>query len=341
MVGARPYLERRHGRGLPPPPVSVSPMTEPDLTDADAPPTVSHEPATTSSVTVPRDPPTSTSPAALLRQLGLRPRKRFSQSFLVDPHLPAQIVRAADVEGNDEILEIGPGLGVLTRSLAGRAARVVGVELDRDLAAALPRLVPENVRIVAEDALRFEPHLHFAGPYKLVANLPYSVTSPVVLRYLAIRPGPTLLVVMVQKEVAERIAAGPGRRSYLAVAVQSVARTRIVRTVSAGAFFPRPKVESAVLRLDPLPVSLVSDERRPRFLKVVQAGFAQPRKQLANSLAQGLALPKSEATDLLAQAGIAPDRRPQELELDEWVRLYEQTTEEPMRAPLVEEGGEY
>ena len=266
--------------------------------------------------------PVLTSPAALLRRLGLRPRKRFSQSFLVDPRLPEQIVRAADVAATDEILEIGPGLGVLTRALAARAARVVAVELDRDLARALPRLVPENVLVVPGDALRLDPGEHFAAGYKLVANLPYQITSPVLFRYLDIRPRPGLLVVMVQQEVAERISARPGRLSYLGVAVQSVAAARILRRVPPGAFFPRPKVDSAILRLDPLPTPLVPDERRPGFLKLVQAGFAQPRKQLANSLAQGLGAPKGEALALLARAGIPPDRRPQELDLHEWRQLF-------------------
>ena len=266
--------------------------------------------------------PVLTSPAALLRRLGLRPRKRFSQSFLVDPRLPEQIVRAADVAATDEILEIGPGLGVLTRALAARAARVVAVELDRDLARALPRLVPENVLVVPGDALRLDPGEHFATGYKLVANLPYQITSPVLFRYLDIRPRPGLLVVMVQQEVAERISARPGRLSYLGVAVQSVAAARILRRVPPGAFFPRPKVDSAILRLDPLPTPLVPDERRPGFLKLVQAGFAQPRKQLANSLAQGLGVPKGEALALLARAGILPDRRPQELDLHEWRQLF-------------------
>jgi 16S rRNA (adenine1518-N6/adenine1519-N6)-dimethyltransferase len=282
-------------------------MTSPDAAGRDP-----HPPFDRSPDLSPTGPSTDlpTSPAALLRRLGLRPRKRFSQSFLVDANLPDQIARAADLVDADQVLEIGPGLGILTRALARRAARVVAVELDRDLAAALPRLVPANVAVIAADALAFDPADHFAGSYKLVANLPYNVTTPVLLRYLDVVPRPALLVVMVQKEVAERIAAGPGRRSYLTVAVQSAASARIVRLVSPGAFFPRPKVDSALLRLDPLPTRLVPDDRRAPFLRLVQAGFAQPRKQLANSLAQGLARPKSE-------------RRPQDLELAEWRALFE------------------
>lgn len=267
--------------------------------------------------------PTTSSPSALLRQLGLRPRKRFSQSFLVDARLPEQIARAAELGDDDEVLEIGPGLGILTRALARHAARVVAVELDRDLAAALPRLVPSNVEVVSTDALKLDPADHFAADYKLVANLPYHITSPVLFRYLALAARPSLLVVMVQREVAERIASGPGHLSYLAVAVQSAAAVRIVRIIPPGAFFPRPKVDSAVLRLDPLATPLVLPERRAAFLELVRAGFTQPRKQLANSLAQGLGSPKADALDVLARVGIAPDRRPQELSLEEWRALFD------------------
>ena len=266
------------------------------------------------------------SPSALLRRYGLRPRKRFSQSFLVDRRLSEQIVRAAQTSGSDEILEIGPGLGILTCPLAEAASRVVAVELDRDLAGILPSIVPENVVILSQNALAFEPVEHFSGPYKLVANLPYQITTAVLLRYLDIRPRPALMVVMVQKEVAERIVAPPGRLSYLAVAIQSVAAVRMVRVVPPGAFYPPPKVQSAVLRLDLLPAPLIGGEHRSRFLEVVQAGFAQPRKQLTNSLAQGLRLGKAEALLLLERARLAPERRPQELTLQEWLRLYDAVT---------------
>jgi 16S rRNA (adenine1518-N6/adenine1519-N6)-dimethyltransferase len=271
------------------------------------------------------------SPSALLRRYGLRPRKRFSQSFLVDRRLPEQIVRAAEISGSDEILEIGPGLGILTCPLAEAASRVVAVELDRDLAGILPSIVPENVVILSQDALAFQPVEHFSGPYKLVANLPYQITTAVLLRYLDIQPRAALMVVMVQKEVAERITASPGRLSYLAVAIQSVAAVRMVRVVPPGAFYPPPKVQSAVLRLDPLPASLIGGEHRPRFLEVVQAGFAQPRKQLANSLAQGLRVGKSEALLVLERARLAPDRRPQELTLQDWLRLYDAVTSSESR----------
>ena len=261
------------------------------------------------------------SPSTLLRQLGLRPRKRFSQSFLIDRRVPEGIVKAADVGPGDQVLEIGPGLGIMTRVLARKADRVVAIELDRDLAAALPGLVPANVEIIQGDALDFDPASRFDRPYKLVANLPYTITSPFLFRYLEIRPAPISIVVMIQREVAERITAREGALSYLAVAVQSVATVRLVRLVPPGAFHPRPKVESAVIRLDPRPEPLVPPERRARFLALVRAGFTQPRKTLANSLAQGLGVPRPEAAARLERAGIAPERRPHELSLENWRTL--------------------
>jgi 16S rRNA (adenine1518-N6/adenine1519-N6)-dimethyltransferase len=272
-----------------------------------------------------------TSPYALLRQLGLRARKSYSQSFLTDVRLTEQIASAAELVSTDQVLEVGPGLGILTQALARRAARIVAVELDRQLAAALPRLVPANVEVVHGDALTINVAAYFAEPYKVVANLPYQITSPFMFRFLKLEPRPTLLVLMIQREVAERIAARVGQLSYLAVAVQSTARVRIVRLVPPGAFFPRPKIESAVIRLDPLAEPLVPFEQREAFLGVVRAGVTQPRKTLLNSLAQGLGQSagweRIAVRALLDAAGIAPERRPQELSLPEWRVLFEAHTQ--------------
>lgn len=269
----------------------------------------------------------ATSPAAMLRQLGLRPRKGLSQSFLTDASVTRQIASAAGLTPDDDVLEVGPGLGILTQVLARRARRVVAFELDRDLAAALPRLVPGNVQIVQGDALKLHPADYLPGPYKLVANLPYQITSPFLFRYLSLEPLPILLVIMIQREVAERITAAPGDLSYLAVAVQSAARPRIVRLVPPGAFHPRPRVESAVVRLEPLTEPLVPPNQRSAFLELVRAGFGQPRKQLLNSFDQGFRQAgdewtRAEIRELLQQAAIDPARRPQELRLEEWRTLY-------------------
>jgi 16S rRNA (adenine1518-N6/adenine1519-N6)-dimethyltransferase len=271
----------------------------------------------------------ASSPAALLRQLGLKPRRGLSQSFLTDAGVTRQMVSAAQITADDDVLEIGPGLGILTQSLARAARRVVAFELDRDLAAALPRMVPPNVKIVQGDALALDPGAYLTGPYKLVANLPYQITSPFLFRYLDVEPGPSVMVVMVQREVAERIVAPVGSLSYLAVAVQSVARPRIVRQVPPGAFHPRPKIDSAVLKLEPLAEPLVPHDQRRAFLDLVRAGFGQPRKQLLNSFEQGFTtgsgapMPRSEIRRLLEAVSIGSERRPQELTLDEWRALFE------------------
>jgi 16S rRNA (adenine1518-N6/adenine1519-N6)-dimethyltransferase len=231
-------------------------------------------------------------------------------------------VHAAGVDAETDVLEVGPGLGVLTRLLALRARGLVAVELDTDLAEAL-RLQLDNVTVVNEDILRFQPSMHFHGPYTVVANLPYHITSPA-LRHL-LGSGPPFaqrLVVMVQAEVAERIAARPGEMSALALAIQAQAHVHLLRRVSREAFYPRPKVDSAVLVLEPTSERSVQRDEFGAFVALVQAGFKQPRKTLANSLSEGLGVPRMKALERLAQAGIDPSLRPQVLAVEDWVRLF-------------------
>ena len=262
---------------------------------------------------------------ARLSALRLRPRKGLSQSFLEDGGVVADIVRAAELASTTDVLEVGPGLGVMTQQLARRARRVVAVELDSQLALALEDEHISNLTVMNQDVLTFDPAAYFEAPYTVVANLPYHITSPA-LRHL-LGAGPPFaqrMVVMVQAEVAERIAAQPGAMSALAVTIQAQAGVTRVRRVPAAAFYPRPKVDSAVLMLTPL-----NDDARaiPRsdvaaFTTLVQAGFKQPRKTLVNSLSDGLSLTRTEATRRLTQAGIEPGVRPQVLAVADWVRLY-------------------
>jgi 16S rRNA (adenine1518-N6/adenine1519-N6)-dimethyltransferase len=238
----------------------------------------------------------------------------------------AAIVRAARVGIDSEVLEVGPGLGVLTRLLARRARRVVAVELDSQLAQTLrEELPPETVEVITADILTFEPSTAFHRPYTVVANLPYHITSPAVRRLLG--SGPPFaqrLVLMVQAEVAERISARTGAMSALAVTIQMQARVKVLRRVKSEAFYPRPKVDSAVLVLEPLPDAerAISREELNEFTVLVQAGFKQPRKTLTNSLADGLGVPRAQAVERLERTGIDPVLRPQALTLDDWVRLY-------------------
>ena len=263
-----------------------------------------------------------------LQQLGARPRKRLSQAFLDDPRVAAAIVRAAHLDPTrDEVLEVGPGLGVLTERLITAARRVVAVEIDPQLADWLrAELRSPNLTVETADILTVELAGLFEDPYVVVANLPYHITSPALRRLL--ESGPPFaarLVVMVQREVADRITAPVGELSALAVSIQAQAQVRLVRHVPASAFYPRPKVDSAVLALQPHHAAErpVSHAAFPAFVEFVHAGFKQPRKQIVNSLAEGLGVEKSQAMERLARAEIEPTRRPQTLAVAEWVRLFE------------------
>ncbi len=267
-------------------------------------------------------------PPPELRDAGLRARKSLAQHFLVDQRVLSGIVAAADVSPTETIVEIGAGLGVLTRELAARARAVVAVEVDEKLCLHLRQSLQAypNVAVVCADVLSLSPArlLDEAGahaPYAVVANLPYYIAAPVLRHFLEGDPPPTRLVVMLQREVAESIAAGPGRMSLLGVAVQFYGRPHLLFGVPPQAFYPPPKVRSAVLRIDVADGPRVEVPDTPAFFEVVRAGFSAPRKQLRNSLAQGLGLPPAEAEALLAAAGIDVRRRPQELSIEEWAAL--------------------
>jgi len=279
----------------------------------------------------------TTSIRDLIRLYNLDPKKSLGQNFLIDEQHLARIVAAAELTPDDTVLEIGPGFGVLTRQLAAQAGRVIAVELDDRLITLLRAqfATQPHVSIVHGDILELTPselvanppsnipHSAFRTPhsYKVVANLPYYITSAVIRHLLETSQPPRLAVLMVQKEVAERICAEPGDMSLLAVSVQFYAQPTIVHQVPASAFYPRPKVDSAVLRLDILPQPVVPDIAPDAFFGVVRAGFSQKRKQLLNTVSAGLHIPKSEATTALNHAGIDPTRRAETLSLVEWGQL--------------------
>jgi len=260
----------------------------------------------------------------LLRNFDLRARKGLGQHFLVDREVLKAIVSAAKVTPDDIIVEVGPGLGILTRELAQRAGRVIAIELDDKLAAMLKQTLASfnNVTIINEDVLKIEPEELVKGQdYKVVANLPYYITSPVLRHFLEARAKPQTMIVMVQKEVAEAIAAKPGQMSLLSVSVQYYGEPRIISSVPAKCFYPAPEVDSAILRLDLYSEPAVTVDEGG-FFNLVRAGFAAPRKQLANSLAQGLGRAKTEVLPLLEEAGIASQRRAETLSLEEWAKLW-------------------
>lgn len=259
-----------------------------------------------------------------LRRYGLEPRRELGQHFLVDEGILARIVAEAELSSEDTVLEIGAGVGNLTRLLATAAGRVVAVEIDRRF---LPVLEFElsgraNVYLMAGDILALDPsELTGGGPYKVVANLPYAITSALLRHLLEARVPPQRMVVTVQREVAERIVARGGRMSLLAVSVQYYGRPQLLFRIKPGAFYPPPEVESAVLRIDRHPEPPVRVGDVAHFFRVVRAGFSQPRKQLGNSLAAGLGVSPQEAAAALRQAGIDPRLRAERLSLDDWARL--------------------
>ena len=249
---------------------------------------------------------------------------RLGQNFLIDRSVARRIVDAAEIGPEDDVLEIGPGRGALTRLLAGRASRVVAVEIDPCLAAELPGRTgnPDALTVVPQDAMEFDPSTHFDRPYKLISNLPYYAATPIVRRFVTINPKPDQIVVMVQREVADNMAAGPGRMGLLSVMVQLHATVRVLFSVPPSAFRPRPKVASAVVRLAPLDDLAVKVEDAESFIEFVAAGFRAPRKQIHNSLKLGLQAPTSAVSTALDAARIDGIRRPSTLSLDEWRDLY-------------------
>jgi 16S rRNA (adenine1518-N6/adenine1519-N6)-dimethyltransferase len=272
--------------------------------------------------------------AALLRAHGLHPKKSLGQNFLVDPGALAQIAAAADLGRDDAVVEVGAGLGTLTRLLAEQAGQVVAVELDDRLIEVLREQLADldNVEILHADILRISELRAFGTPlahlgYKVVGNLPYYITSAVLRRFLEAGPRPRLMVVTVQREVAERIVAAPGEMSLLAVSVRFYGQPRIVARIRAGAFYPPPQVDSAVVRIDAgrQPAVVLGEGIGEKdFFRVVRAGFGQKRKTLRNSLSAGLALPPARVEELLARAGVDPRRRAETLSLEEWAAVTRQ-----------------
>jgi len=263
----------------------------------------------------------------LLRQAGLKARKSLGQHFLVDEAVLNIVVEAAELSPKDTVIEVGPGLGILTAALVDRAGDVVAVELDTKLASLLERRLASlaNLRVINADILKvnLSQLLEGKSEYKVVANLPYYITSPVLRHFVEASPKPSLMVVMVQKEVGEAIVAGPGKMSMLAVSLQVYSKPRIISYVSAQSFYPEPKVDSAILRFDILPEPRVKVADIDGFFQIVRCGFSLPRKQLRNSIAYGLGMEPTEVASLLEQAHVDPKRRAETLNLEEWVGLYE------------------
>jgi len=262
----------------------------------------------------------------LLRAYGVRPNKRLGQNFLLQAGALRKVVDAAALSGDESVLEIGAGAGSLTLMLARSAARVVTVELDERLRPLLAEVLRpyQNVRLVFGDILRQNiAELMGNAPYAVVANIPYYITSAVIRHVLTAERRPERLVLTVQREVAQRITAEPPRMNLLALSVQVFGEPKVTVRLPAGAFYPPPKVDSAVVRVDLFPEPLVPAERLDAFFRLARAGFSQRRKQLRNSLAAGLGIKPAQAAELLLAAGIDPSRRAESLSIEEWRSLVE------------------
>lgn len=248
----------------------------------------------------------------------------MGQNFLVDPTVVQRIVAAAEISPGDLVVEIGPGLGILTRELLGTGAEVVAIELDSALMHFLEVELGDapGLRLIERDARHVDVgKLTSNRPFHVVANLPYSVATVVIRHFVEAQNAPVRMTVMVQREVAERMTATPPRMSLLGVATQFYASAEIAFIVPADMFVPPPKVESAVVGMDIRPELPLGIADRARMFALATIAFQQKRKTISNSLSQGLATPKSTLETRLEMAEIDPSRRPQTLDVSEWIRI--------------------
>ena len=260
----------------------------------------------------------------ILKDHDLSPKKSLGQNFLSNDDVLAKIIDAAEIEKNSEVLEIGPGLGSLTRHIAEKARQVTVVELDGRLIPILEEIMSpwDNVNIIHEDILKLDPAVIMQNDrYVVAANIPYYITSALIRHLLEAEKKPARMVLTVQAEVAKRICAKPGDLSLLGLSVQVYGIPKIMLRIPAGAFYPPPKVDSIALRVDLFQEPLIPTEELDVFFRIAKAGFSQKRKTLRNSISAGLQMEKTETDLLLTQSGIDPATRAQNLNLEEWANL--------------------
>ncbi|MCX6723563.1 MAG: 16S rRNA (adenine(1518)-N(6)/adenine(1519)-N(6))-dimethyltransferase RsmA [Candidatus Staskawiczbacteria bacterium] len=264
----------------------------------------------------------------LLAKYETRPSKGLGQNFLIDKNVLEKIIESAEIKPSDVVLEVGPGIGTLTQKLAERAGKVIAIEKDKKMIEVLKETMSglKNVEVINADVLS---HKLKVTSYKVVANIPYYLTSPLIRKFLEEKNPPQEIVLMVQKEVAKRICSKPPRMSLLSVSVQFYAQPKIISYVSKNCFLPAPKVDSAIIKIVPggqtsRPTeSLVSPDL---FFKIVKAGFSQPRKQLVNNLTglkslNGVKLTKEKVSQWLLENNIKPSQRAETLDISDWIKL--------------------
>jgi len=262
---------------------------------------------------------------SLLKKYGTKPSRRFGQNFLVDKGSAGRIIEAAELKKGDTVLEIGPGAGTLTQELAKRVKKVIAVEKDREMTKVLKETLKafENVEIFQGDILKMYPKYYIPNTkYRIVANLPFHITSPVIRHFLeTVEAKPQAMVLVVQKEVGQRICARPPRMSILAVSVQLYAEAKIVGHIPKRNFWPRPKVDAAIIKITPLVKLRLAKKERGLFFGIVKAGFSHPRKQIANNLSKSLELNRVKVEKWLEENKIQPRQRAETLSVENWINL--------------------
>jgi len=258
----------------------------------------------------------------LLSKYETRPSKGLGQNFLIDKNVLGKIIESAGIKPNEVILEVGPGIGTLTQELAKLAKKVIAVEKDKTMCEILKGTLKDykNVKVINADILRYKLQRPKGYPgYKLIANIPYYLTSPLIRKFLECENPPQEMILMLQKEVAQRICAKPPDMSLLAASVQFYADAKIISYVSKNCFWPSPKVDSAIIKIIPKNVGCPTPPEP--FFKIVKAGFSQPRKQLAGNLSKSLKLKREESESWLKKNNICPSQRAETLSVADWKNL--------------------
>ncbi len=261
---------------------------------------------------------------ALISEFGIKPTKGLGQNFLVDDNALQKIIIAADISPDDEVLEIGPGFGHLTRYLAAKSKVVHAVEIDQKIIPAIRSVMKDfnNLNLVKADIMEYDlSKLDLPQGYLVVANIPYYITSALIKKLIEHEIKPKRLVLTIQKEVGERICSKQGNHSILSLSVQVYGKPRISSVIKGTSFFPAPKVDSAVIRIDIMGDPAVNREKIPIFFRLVKAGFSQKRKMLRNTISAGMHWDKEKTEEILNNAGIDPKARAQTLSIDDWKNL--------------------
>jgi len=254
----------------------------------------------------------------LLKEHNIEPNKRLGQNFLIDNNIVEKLIKNADISKDDTILEIGSGLGTLTKEIAKQAKKVITIEKDKKLIEILKEVLKdyENIEIINEDILKYKLDLK---NYKIIANIPYYLTSHLIRMFLESNNPPKEIILLMQKEVAQRICVKPPRMNLLSISVNFYANPKIISYISKNCFWPLPKVDSAIIKINDIKKPEGIDEKK--FFQIVKASFSSPRKQLANNL-QSINIPREQTKRALAKCGLNPQARAQELSVDDWILLF-------------------